>query len=154
MLAELQKLNFFKADATFEELKDKRLIYYFFPHGLGHYIGTYVHDLKGDPMFEGQKKDIKKQRIRFYRVLEAGMCVTVEPGLYFIRRLLDQGYKDEEVAGYFNKEVIEEFMKEVQAVRIEDMVHVGYSGAELLTANLPRSTSEIEECMASAGSKQ
>lgn len=148
MLAELQKLNFFKADATFEELKEKRLIYYFFPHGLGHYIGTYVHDLKGDPMFEGQKKEIKKQRIRFYRVLEAGMCVTVEPGLYFIRRLLDQGYKDEEVAGYFNKEVIEDFMREVQAVRIEDMVHVGETGAELLTSNLPRSTSEIEECMA------
>jgi Xaa-Pro dipeptidase len=147
MLAELQQLNFFRADASFEELKAKRLIYYFFPHGLGHYIGTYVHDLKGDPLFEGQKKEIKKQRIRFYRVLEPGMCVTVEPGLYFIRRLLDQGYKDEEVSGYFNKGVIEEYMKEVQAVRIEDMVHVKESGAEILTANLPRTTSEIEEVM-------
>ena len=140
MLAELQKLNFFKADASFEELKEKRLIYYIFPHGLGHFIGTYVHYLKGDPLFEGQKKDIKKQRIRFYRVLETGMCVTVEPGLYFIRRLLDQGFKDEEVSGYFNKEVIESFMKEVQAVRIEDMVHVGETGAEVLTSKLPRTT--------------
>lgn len=60
MLEGLQKLNFFKADATLDELKEKRLIYYFFPHGLGHYIGTYVHDLQGDPTFEGQKKEIKK----------------------------------------------------------------------------------------------
>lgn len=77
------------------------------------------------------------------------MCVTVEPGLYFIRRLLDQGYNDEEVAGYFNKEVIESFMKEVQAVRIEDMVSVGDDGAVLLTSNLPRTTREIESCLAS-----
>lgn len=38
-------------------------------------------------------------------------------------------------------------MKEVQAVRIEDMVHVGENGAEVLTSNLPRTTQEIEECM-------
>ena len=82
------------------------------------------------------------------------MCVTVEPGLYFIRRLLDQGYNDEEVAGYFNKEVIESFMKEVQAVRIEDMVHVGDSGAELLTTDLPRTRSAIEACMASSSANQ
>jgi len=45
--------------------------------------------------------------------------------------------------------VIEEFMKEVQAVRIEDMVSVGENGAEVLTSHLPRTTTEIESCMAS-----
>lgn len=148
ILQGLKDLGFFTGDSSVEDMWNDRLIYYFFPHGLGHYIGTYVHDLKGDPNFEDQKKQIPKQNIRFARVLEQGMCVTVEPGIYFIDRLLSQAENDETLKSKFNWEVINAFKKEIQAVRVEDMIHVTASGAEILTDHLPRTTQQIESCMA------
>lgn len=148
ILEGLKALNFFTGDASVEELWKERLIYYFFPHGLGHYIGTYVHDLKGDPNFEDQKKEIPKQNIRFTRVLESGMTVTVEPGIYFIERLLNQAKNNESISSKFNWEVIDSYKKEIQAVRVEDMIHIIDSGCEMLTDHLPRTTEQIESCMA------
>jgi Xaa-Pro dipeptidase len=65
----------------------------FFPHGLGHPIGLQVHDVAGFaesdrggtiPRPEGHPY------LRMTRVLEPGMVVTIEPGIYFIDMLLDQ----------------------------------------------------------------
>jgi len=47
-----------------------------------------------------------------------------------------------------NIDKIHEYMKEVQGVRIEDVVLVTETGVENLSWNLPRSTDEIEKCMA------
>jgi Xaa-Pro aminopeptidase len=77
----------------------------YFIHGLGHHIGLDVHD-GGDPN----------------RVLEAGMVVTIEPGIYI----------PEEKIG----------------VRIEDDVLITATGYKLLTERLPRSADEIEKLMA------
>ncbi len=79
----------------------------YFIHGLGHHIGLNVHDA-GDPN----------------RVLEPGMVVTVEPGIYI----------PEENLG----------------VRIEDDALITESGYKLLTARLPRTVEEIERIMAEA----
>jgi Xaa-Pro aminopeptidase len=81
---------------------------HYFIHGLGHHIGLDVHDA-GDPG----------------RVLEPGMVVTIEPGIYI----------PEEKLG----------------VRIEDDVLITATGYKLLTERLPRSADEIEKLM--AGSK-
>ena len=65
----------------------------FFPHGLGHGIGLQVHDVGG---FAASDKGgtIDKPDghpfLRLTRVLEPGMVVTIEPGLYFIDMLLEQ----------------------------------------------------------------
>ncbi len=65
----------------------------FFPHGLGHLLGLQVHDVAGFaasdrggtiPRPEGHPY------LRLTRVLEPGMVVTIEPGLYFIDMLLDE----------------------------------------------------------------
>lgn len=45
MLKELINLKILKGDL--EEMKKKRVAYYFMPHSLGHYIGLYTHDLGG-----------------------------------------------------------------------------------------------------------
>ena len=148
ILTELKNLGFFADEHDVETLWAKRISYYFYPHGLGHYIGNYVHDLKGDPLFEDQKKQIPKQNIRFCRILEEGMCVTVEPGIYFIKRLLDQAKNDPAISSVFNWDVVEAYQKEIQAVRVEDMIYVTKSGAENLTDHLPRTTTQIESCMA------
>jgi len=74
----------------------------YFTHGLGHHVGLDVHD-GSDPSVP----------------LDAGMVITIEPGIYI----------PEENLG----------------VRIEDMVLVTEHGAKLLSAALPREPGEIEK---------
>jgi Xaa-Pro dipeptidase len=63
----------------------------FMPHGLGHPIGLQVHDVAG---FQQSERGGTIGRpdghpyLRMTRVLEPGMVVTIEPGLYFIDMLL------------------------------------------------------------------
>jgi len=76
----------------------------YFIHGLGHQVGLEVHD----PGIDGP--------------LEAGMVVTVEPGIYI----------PEESIG----------------VRIEDVVLVTENGAKVLSAALPKEADEIEKAVA------
>jgi Xaa-Pro aminopeptidase len=78
----------------------------YFIHGLSHPVGLNVHD-PGD----------------LNAPLEAGMVVTLEPGIYI----------PEEKIG----------------IRIEDMILITKDGAELLTRRLPRTVEEIEKLMAS-----
>jgi Xaa-Pro dipeptidase len=65
----------------------------FFPHGLGHPIGLQVHDVAG---FQASDRGGSIARpeghpyLRMTRVLEPGMVVTIEPGLYFIDMLLEE----------------------------------------------------------------
>lgn len=65
----------------------------FFPHGLGHPIGLQVHDVAG---FQAGERGGNLPRpeghpyLRMTRMLEPGMVVTIEPGLYFIDMLLDE----------------------------------------------------------------
>jgi Xaa-Pro aminopeptidase len=76
----------------------------YFLHGIGHQVGLDVHDPNIDDP------------------LEAGMIVTIEPGIYI----------DEERIG----------------VRIEDVVLVTETGAKVLSAALPKEPDEIEKAVA------
>jgi Xaa-Pro dipeptidase len=65
----------------------------FFPHGLGHPIGLQVHDVAGFQASESGGNIPRPEGhpyLRMTRVLEPGMVVTIEPGLYFIDMLLDE----------------------------------------------------------------
>ncbi len=91
------------------ESADQRHLYY--PHGLGHHIGLDVHD-KGN-----------------YEYLEAGMAITIEPGIY-----IPEGAScDEKWWGI--------------AVRIEDCILITEDGNELLSDLAPRKSDEIEKLM-------
>ena len=95
----------------------------FYPHGLGHPIGLQVHDVAGFsdengvliPRPEGQPF------LRMTRTLEAGMVVTIEPGLYFIPTLLTK-LKQRPEAKSVNWQKVEQLMP-YGGVRIEDEVH-------------------------------
>lgn len=76
----------------------------YFTHGLGHHVGLEVHDAF-DPSMP----------------LEAGMIVTIEPGIYI----------PEENLG----------------VRIEDVVLVTENGAKILSESLPREPGEVEKAL-------
>jgi Xaa-Pro aminopeptidase len=90
--------------------KEGRSLGRYFIHGLSHHVGLDVHDPSGPS-----------------RPLEAGMVITIEPGIYI----------PEENLG----------------VRIEDDVLITPTGYKLLTARLPRSVHEIEKIMADGKAK-
>jgi Xaa-Pro aminopeptidase len=92
----------------------------FFSHRTGHWLGIDVHDV-GDYKVGGE-----------WRVLEAGMTLTVEPGIY-IRP---------------SSKVPKEFWN--IGVRIEDDVLVTSSGPEVLSAALEKDPDEIEALVQAA----
>ena len=90
----------------------------FYMHRIGHWLGMDVHDV-------GDYK-IKQE----WRLLEAGMVLTVEPGLYIPP---DCKSVDEKWRGI--------------GIRIEDDVLVTTTGHEILTSGVPKSIADIEALM-------
>ncbi|WP_457668473.1 Xaa-Pro aminopeptidase [Thiolapillus sp.] len=90
----------------------------FFMHGTGHWLGMDVHDV-GDYKIDGH-----------WRQLEPGMVLTIEPGLY-----IPPGSKG--------------VAKKWQGIgiRIEDDILVTKTGHEVLSADAPKTISEIEAIM-------
>lgn len=101
-----------------ETLIEEEAYSVFYMHRTGHWLGMDVHDV-GDYKVGGE-----------WRVLEPGMVLTIEPGLY-----IAQG--QEGVA------------KKWQGIgiRIEDDVVVTRTGHKVLTASVPKTTKEIEVLM-------
>ena len=146
ILEGLKKLGLLKGDL--EDMLNKRVCYYFMPHGLGHLMGIDVHDAGGYLSFTPERSKEKGLNcLRTARILEKNMVLSDEPGIYFIRFLLEQGYNDETVKDFFDKDKIEKYIDEVGGVRIEDDILINEDGCELLTVGLPRTVDEIEEWM-------
>lgn len=108
MLQKLKEGNLLTGDV--DAMIEAGLNYVFQPHGLGHLIGLDVHDVGGyldhcppRPTQPGPN------RLRFARELKAGMYVTVEPGCYFIKPLLEKAFKDPKQAQFLVKENIDRF---------------------------------------------
>ncbi len=87
----------------------------FYMHKTGHWLGLDVHDV-GDYKVDGD-----------WRVLEPGMVLTIEPGLYVAA-------DDESVAPQWRG----------IGIRIEDDVLVTARGAEVLTKALPKDVEAVE----------
>jgi Xaa-Pro dipeptidase len=74
-----------------EALVEQRVTAIFMPHGIGHLLGLQVHDIGGFMADESGALSPKPDGhpyLRLTRKLQAGMVVTIEPGLYFIPSLL------------------------------------------------------------------
>ena len=99
---------------------DKEKYKRFYMHRTGHWLGMDVHDV-GDYRIEDQS-----------RMLEPGMVMTVEPGLYFS--------PDDEKAPKRLRGI---------GIRIEDDVLVTKSGREVLTSAAPKSIDTIESIVGS-----
>ncbi|MEX0944582.1 MAG: aminopeptidase P family protein [Balneolaceae bacterium] len=127
------------------EMMENNVFALFFPHGLGHFLGLDTHDVGGYP--KGVDR-IDRPGIRFLRVrreLEAGMVVTIEPGIYFIPALLKPAINSGEYARFLNADRIES-LYHFGGIRIEDNLIVTETGYENLT-DVPKEILEIEDVM-------
>ncbi len=113
---------------------------YYYPY-ISHPIGLDVHDV-GD--FRGSGGG---------RPLEAGMVLTIEPGLYFSDAMLDV-FKA--TVGAQNPQETADFLEKVRpayekyrniGVRIEDDILITEQGNRVLSVQAPRSVKEIESLM-------
>lgn len=91
----------------------------FYMHRAGHWLGMDVHDV-GDYKIEGD-----------WRLLEAGMVMTIEPGIYISP----------------NNDKVDKKWRGI-GVRIEDDVVVTRKGNEVITSGLAKTVDEIESFMA------
>lgn len=104
-----------------DELVEKGAYFSYYMHKSGHWLGLDTHDV-------GRYK-LNNQ----WRLLEPGMVVTVEPGLYLAADIpgLDPRWHN-------------------IGVRIEDDVLITEQGCEVLTRQIPKTIKEIESLMASS----
>lgn len=104
MLEKMKEGNMLKGDV--DGMIKAGLNYVFQPHGLGHLIGLDVHDVGGYLPETCPPRPIQAgpNRLRFARNLQAGMYVTIEPGCYFIKPLLEKAYADPEQSKFLVKE--------------------------------------------------
>ena len=103
----------------------------FFPHGIGHGIGLQVHDVAGFAASDAGGligKPDGHPYLRLTRMLQPGMVVTIEPGLYFADMLLDE-LKEKGLGDAVDWERVAAF-KPYGGIRIEDDV-VCTSGAPI-----------------------
>jgi Xaa-Pro dipeptidase len=106
----------------------------FFPHGLGHLLGIYVHDVGGrlkdrtGTMFE---RDPKHPHLRSSKILEEQFVFTVEPGIYFIELLLNP-YRAKPEGKSLNWRLIDKW-KRFGGIRIEDDIVVTKNGSHNIT---------------------
>jgi Xaa-Pro aminopeptidase len=117
LVEELVRMKVLKGKPA--EIISKKRHVPFYPHGTGHWLGLDTHDV-------GNVKPQGKER-----VLEAGMVLTVEPGLYFQQ---DRRQTSPRLRGI--------------AIRIEDDVLVTPDGHRVLTAAIPKEVAEIEQICA------
>ena len=115
----------------------------FFPHGLGHMLGLATHDAGG--CLEGRIPS-ERPTLRYLRAdlpLQPGYVVTIEPGVYFIRALLE----DPDLRRRYRDDVDWERVDgllDFGGIRIEDDVLITEEGAEVLSAATPKSLDAIE----------
>jgi Xaa-Pro dipeptidase len=121
-----------------DEILAARTSVAFFPHGLGHYLGMDTHDTGGNPNYEDTDPMFRYLRVR--GTLPAGSVITVEPGCYFCRFIIDPYLKDEKQSKYIDEQVLERYWS-VGGVRIEDNILITEGGYE----NLTPTPKEVEE---------
>ena len=110
----LLKLGLLKGSP--EDILKARTSVAFFPHGLGHYLGMDTHDTGGNANYKDTDSMFRYLRVRGN--VPARSIITVEPGIYFCRFIIEPYLKDESQAKFIDEKVLEKYWS-VGGVRIE-----------------------------------
>jgi Xaa-Pro aminopeptidase len=123
-------------------------------HGSSHYLGMDVHDVgyyENDPGPEG---DYKMKKTGSGRLLEPGMVLTIEPGIYIRENGLEQ--LDAMLGSKVDSSEIVAFTEAVRpiydrylhiGVRIEDDILITKEGNLVLSRYAPKEIDDIEQLM-------
>ncbi len=122
----------------------------FMPHGLGHHLGLDVHDMEdlGED-YVGYDSKIKRSpqfglsSLRLGRELQEGFVLTVEPGIYFIPKLIEQWKNESRNAEFINYARLNEYL-DFGGIRLEDDILVTQDGNRLLGRPIPLQVDEVE----------
>ncbi len=151
MCKELIHLKIMKGDP--DEAVEEGAHALFFPCGIGHNLGLDVHDMSCfDEDLVGYTEMITRSdqfgldRLRLAKPLQAGMIITVEPGLYFNPELISLWEKQKLHNRFIDFKKAHEFTS-VSGVRLEDDVLVTQNGNRVLGPHIPRTIDEIEDFM-------
>lgn len=153
LLAGLVALGLFKGDV--EELYARGAAALFFPHGVGHLLGLDVHDMEdlgdraGYAPGRERSRNFGDRYLRLDRDLAPGMIVTIEPGYYRIPYLLERPEEVGELEASLDRKVLAS-LADVRGIRIEDDVLVTATGAEVLTAAIPKAPDDVERAVKGA----
>ena len=105
---------------SLEEVLEEEYFKDYYVHNTGHWLGLDVHDV-GEYEIDGHS-----------RVLEPGMVLTVEPGIYIPPTAT----------------VVDEVWRGL-GIRVEDNVAVTRDGADILSSDICKTMDDIEDLMAS-----
>jgi Xaa-Pro dipeptidase len=116
-----------------EEALQQGVTSVFFPHGIGHLLGLQVHDVGGVMGSLGEERERPEGHpyLRLTRMLEPGVVVTVEPGIYFIDTLLAKAHAGNQ-RELIDWSVVNE-LRPFGGIRIEDNVVATGGAPENLT---------------------
>lgn len=135
ILKGLKDIGILTENADIEDLFNKGMARIFMPHSFGHYLGIDTHDV--GPGIEWSSMQL----------IRAGMFITDEPGVYFIKMLLDEAKENPDLGPFINFTEVDKYYN-MGGVRIEDNLMIYDDHIESFTFDIPRTTEEIEEFMA------
>lgn len=119
-----------------------------FPHGVGHMMGLDVHDMEnlGEDRVgyrDRQRSDqFGLKSLRLARPLEPGFVLTVEPGIYFIPRLIDDWRERGHCAEFIDFDAIDAW-RDFGGMRNEEDYLITADGARRLGPRKPQTVDEI-----------
>ena len=136
-IAKLLRKHQIITDMSEEAMVENDLTGPFMPHGIGHPLGLQVHDVAGfmqDDSGTHLAAPAKYPYLRCTRILQPGMLLTIEPGIYFIESLLAP-WREGQFSKHFNWQKIEA-LKPFGGIRIEDNVVIHENNVENMTRDL------------------
>ncbi|HWD66204.1 MAG TPA: aminopeptidase P family protein [Solirubrobacteraceae bacterium] len=118
-----------------DALLEAGAIWLFFPHGVGHLVGLGVRDA-GGPLAERRHDPKPYPNLRIDLPLEAGMVVTVEPGVYFVPAILGDPENRRRYRDQVDWELVDKRL-DFGGIRLEENVLITRDGPEVITSDVP-----------------